>query len=108
MRIRDPNLLRLLHFEWDECVICGVTQPLHLHHVLFRSQGGDDIRANLLMLCVDCHHGYHTRRGDGFGLRLTQYIRDNRPDTQQYLAKKLGAGGAQVWFAVHQIGYSEQ
>lgn len=98
MRIRDPALLRLLHFVYDECALCGATHPLHLHHVVFRSQGGDDVRANMVPMCIQCHAGYHTRRGDGYGARLATYISGYRPDTYAYLVHKLGTNGAELWF----------
>jgi len=104
MRIRDPALLRLLHFEYDECVLCGRTQLLHLHHVVLRSQGGDDVRANILALCNECHSGYHTHRSDGFGARLAVYVQGYRPDTYAYLVEKLGIGGAEAWFHAHAAG----
>ena len=100
MRLSDPPLLRLLHFEYDECVLCGITKSLHLHHVLLRSQGGDDVRANILPLCLDDHEGYHLRRAD-LRKRLAAYILEHRPDTREYLAEKLGGEGAEHWFERH-------
>lgn len=103
-RRRDPALLKLLHFEFDSCVLCGTTHQLHLHHVVFRSQGGDDIRSNLVMFCLECHQGYHTSRSDGYGARLATYIQGYRPDTYAYLVEKLGVSGAEVWFEKHADG----
>lgn len=103
MRVRDAALLRLLHFEYDECALCGTTDALHLHHILLRSQGGDDVRANILPLCLYDHEGYHHRRGD-IRARLGAYVRDNRPDTREYLVEKLGGEGAQHWYDIHLSG----
>ena len=91
-----------MHFEHDECALCGTTQSLHLHHVLFRSHGGDDVRANLLALCHDDHDGYHLCRGD-VRERLAAYITQNRRDTVEYLVEKLGENGAEEWFARRSI-----
>lgn len=92
-----------MHFEYDECCLCGTTHSLHLHHVLFRSHGGDDVRANLLALCHDEHDGYHLNRGD-VRQRLAVYIKQNRPDTVEYLVEKLGESGAQEWFVSRTCG----
>lgn len=64
-RLRDPQLLRRLHLEFDECVVCGAVYGLTLHHLLSRAQGGDDVRANLISLCMgngvsDCHGKLHS------------------------------------------------
>ena len=100
MRIRDPGLLRLLHYELDECAICGTTHVLHLHHVLFRSHGGDDVRANITALCQQHHDEYHHGNGN-----VRQQLGDliaGRPETMVYLQQKLGVEGASVWLERHQ------
>ena len=51
-----------MHIEGGECVICHTTQNLHLHHKVYRSQGGDDSRENLCWLCINCHHDVHAGR----------------------------------------------
>ena len=38
---------------------CGFRGNLHVHHIVFRSQGGDDTECNLLTLCSSCHDGVH-------------------------------------------------
>lgn len=103
MRIRDPGLLRLLHFEYDECAVCGTPHRIHLHHVLFRSHGGDDVRANIAPLCQHDHDGYHLNRGD-VRERLANHIQAHRPDTVEYLVEKLGEGGYERWFTIHTCG----
>lgn len=43
------------------CRSCGSRVHLHHHHLRFRSKGGADTSANLLLLCAVCHddlHGY--------------------------------------------------
>ncbi len=30
-----------------------------MHHIRYRSQGGSDIRPNLIRLCMCCHRGIH-------------------------------------------------
>lgn len=98
-RRRDPGLLALLKLEHDECELSGETFPLHLHHVVFKSHGGDDVRANIVCMLDDLHTRYHGAdeqvRGD-----LAWYVMHNRPDTIRYLNKKL-IGGFDEWFRAH-------
>jgi len=41
------------------CQLCGGRRHLHVHHIRFRSQGGDDSTENLLTLCWRCHRLIH-------------------------------------------------
>lgn len=65
-RKKDPALLRQMHLEGGECVVCGATWGLTLHHKIRRGQpGGDDARENLVFLCMgpgtnDCHGRLHS------------------------------------------------
>lgn len=38
------------------CRYCGTTRNLHVHHIVYRSQGGGNEPTNLITLCV-AHHG---------------------------------------------------
>jgi hypothetical protein len=42
-------------FSGLPCTSCGQGEPLELHHILPRSQGGDDVPNNLVVLCRSCH-----------------------------------------------------
>lgn len=45
------------------CRGCGSgRQGMHAHHIVPRSQGGDDVAANIVPLCAHCHERWH--RGD--------------------------------------------
>lgn len=48
------------------CRVCGQGRDTHVHHIVFRSQGGDDDHANLILLCGSCHntlaHGPQAKR----------------------------------------------
>lgn len=35
---------------------------LHRHHLTFRSQGGQDVASNLVLLCARCHDAVHVKR----------------------------------------------
>lgn len=63
-RIVDKRLLVLVVSEAEAALVgcqlgCGVVAPLSAHHIIPRSQGGDDVRANIAVLCGDgtrrCH-----------------------------------------------------
>lgn len=40
------------------CVLCGGCGA-HIHHIVFRSQGGKDTADNLVTLCGGCHERAH-------------------------------------------------
>lgn len=50
-------------FERDSwrCTVCKRRENLHAHHIIFRSQGGDDADWNLMTACHDCHEAIHRR-----------------------------------------------
>lgn len=104
-RIKDPTLLRLLKFESLECEISGVTDGLHLHHIILRSGAhrGDDVRENIICISEDIHMSYH--RGDSEARKLIgHHVETKRPDVARYIAEKLGSPDALLeWFARHGI-----
>ena len=63
-RVKDPDALfrfRLEHLGEpceNECGRFGV----HVHHKVFRSQGGGDVPENLSWLCGVCHVAAHCIR----------------------------------------------
>lgn len=44
--------------EW-KCRLCKRRSALHCHHIMYRSQGGDDASYNLITLCAGCHDAVH-------------------------------------------------
>ena len=42
-----------------KCRSCGSRNALHVHHIIFRSQQGQDEAWNLITLCSACHKGIH-------------------------------------------------
>lgn len=98
-RIRNPELLRHLHYRWRYCVLCdgAETEALSLHHV--HRHPRDDVEANLVMVCGSGTTGCHGRieANDRETLRaLAGYLRDSRPDVLLYLAKKLSRSGGMI------------
>lgn len=91
IRVKDRDLLKRLHREWKECVLCLETFRLSLHHI--HNKPRNDVEANLVMLCGDgttgCH-GMITIRDHVTSLQLGRYILASRPDTISYLLETLG------------------
>lgn len=71
-----PKRPRLMH-DWESyaelrrevlerdgwrCQYCGTTQNLEVHHLVPRSQGGDDDAQNLITLCARCHGDVHLHK----------------------------------------------
>ena len=46
------------------CRACGQCTPEHLHHIRYRSQGGEDSTNNTCAVCVKCHGDIHDRKID--------------------------------------------
>ncbi len=48
--------------EWEflpACSLCGAARGLQGHHKVYRSRGGSDGEANLVLLCIVCHAAVH-------------------------------------------------
>lgn len=95
-RIRDPELMRILHADpHKQCALTGETWGIELHHVLPRSQRGDDVRDNLVALTYR-QHALITRNDPEACAALGAHIEAERPDVIAYLYRKLGTG-ALAW-----------
>lgn len=75
----------LLREPW--CVACDEVSSDDPHHVVFKSERGDDVAENLVGICRRCHDLLHdediaTKR------RLGDYILANRWDTLGYIQHK--------------------
>lgn len=59
-RVRQAVLDR----DDNQCQLCGTggENRLQLHHVVFRSHGGDHQSSNLVTLCFRCHDDVHAGR----------------------------------------------
>src|SRR5574338_1388190 len=97
-RVRDPDLLRRLHLAWDECMICGASMGLMLHHI--SNHPRDDLEANLVMLCGSGTTGCHglVTGNDAVALRkLATYLWLERSDTLDYLNWRFPIESAEHW-----------
>lgn len=57
-RVRDLSVFREFYGFPRECVCCGIRRG-EAHHLIHRSQSGDDVMGNLIPLCGPCHRAYH-------------------------------------------------
>lgn len=94
-RIKDSDLMRRLHVRWRSCAICGkgATQR-SLDHIYPKGQGGDDVEANLMMLCGHGTAGCHGRKtaNDPDTMEALRHVIDTeRYDFIEYLDGKLGS-----------------
>lgn len=48
--------------EIPYCERCGKPGHGGAHHIRYKSQGGGDIRENLIRLCAKCHSDIHNAR----------------------------------------------
>jgi hypothetical protein len=55
-RVVDVEAMRVYHLKMmgEPCEVCGIRIGTILHHVKFRSRGGDDVEANFLWVCAFC------------------------------------------------------
>lgn len=57
---------RILARDNNRCVICGIEENLHVHHIKTRGSGGKDEYSNLITICVLHHREAH-------GVNMTMY-----------------------------------
>ena len=50
---------KALALHGNRCAHCGQHLDLHVHHVIFRSQGGSNVLKNLAPTCHGCHQALH-------------------------------------------------
>lgn len=85
-RIRDPEASRRKLLQEPLCRNCR-KQATDGHHILLRSQGGDDVEDNILPVCHQCHRDFHDARLE---LRVTL-------DERLYVLTKLGQNPGTVY-----------
>ena len=95
-RTRDPEIFRKLHREAKECALCGIAPPLEAHHVYPRSQGGDDVRADLVLVCHSCHERL-TANDEVMRTLLGEHLMAARWDVMDYIEEKLGDEQGRDW-----------
>jgi 5-methylcytosine-specific restriction endonuclease McrA len=76
--------LRAEKLDGQPCRICG-GQPFHLHHLVSRARGGDDVADNLVPLCVACHDAVTSLYPDACKALAAALTLDE----SDYLARKI-------------------
>lgn len=106
-RVKDTDAVRRARLRWDACAACGGDAG-SAHHVVPKGERGDDVEANLLMLCghgtAGCHGAEHgnpyvkvigifQERRDAAWVhrRIGLTILHDRPDTIAYVLSKMGS-----------------
>jgi 5-methylcytosine-specific restriction endonuclease McrA len=93
-RIRDSDAVRSKVMSQPLCRACGLEKATDGHHVLLRSQSGDDVPDNIVPLCRACHRDYHEAR---IGIRLSL-------DERLYVLTKLGQNPGTVYLENRRYG----
>lgn len=65
-RVVDVGALTRFRLEHlgEPCDRCELRAGVHVHHRVFRSQGGNDTPDNLEWLCLTCHDDVHMGRSE--------------------------------------------
>jgi RNA-directed DNA polymerase len=55
--------------QYGRCPVCGLNlavgdwdEPVHLHHLIPRKNGGKDLPSNLMLLHEECHYAIHSKQ----------------------------------------------
>lgn len=62
LQVEEGLRERILARDRYQCQVCGTTNNLHVHHILFRSQGGQDDESNMVTVCFTHHDAIHAHR----------------------------------------------
>ena len=72
----DDLCAKVKHRDMYTCQLCRHSCiPSSVHHVIFRSQGGEDVMENLLTVCWRCHRDLHDGR-DGLKQKAVEKMRE--------------------------------
>lgn len=62
MMSEDKKVFQKVANEQKWCQLCGRSYNLHIHHIIYRSQMGNNDERNLIRLCSDCHRRVHSNK----------------------------------------------
>jgi len=96
-RVKNPKAMKAVHEKGCWCVL-NCNSKGEAHHVLFKSQGGDDDPACLVCLCQRHHSLVHAEDTPTLVL-LGEHLLLERPDTIDYIKAKLGEVEGAAWLA---------
>lgn len=79
-----------------QCIICGAQGDLTAHHIVPRSQGGDDWRINI----VPIHHSGHMAAHAGHEDVLAAIWQGLEEEQREYARERFGHGRAETYYRV--------
>lgn len=111
-RIRDIGVFKQFHARDWGCISCPTYRGIQAHHVVSRSQGGDDVLENLVPLCLSCHAAYHGSPYRAWGVvidanhvesSIAQFLL-SEPGSEhlRYVRGKLGPGRLAEQFGIEE------
>lgn len=62
MSVIDKKTYAKIVEEQPYCQLCGRTYYLEIHHIIYRSQLGNNNEKNLIRLCSQCHRRVHSNK----------------------------------------------
>ena len=60
--MRYKDIYKKIAEEQQWCQLCGSTDWLEIHHIIYRSQGGNNDERNLIRLCKYHHQEVHSNK----------------------------------------------
>lgn len=78
----------------------GLTKRGHRHHIVYRSAGGEDVSANVVTLCFECHNDEH--------VKSTLQIEGNADIALTFWRKDPDCGVLFVWRREISVGIFEK
>ena len=66
------------------CVICGTNKNLQHHHIIPKSQGGDDHQHNILTLCWEHHNWIHDIRNTKSKQSFSELVKEGMRRSGNY------------------------
>jgi len=77
-RVLAVNAAKVRERDGDRCRVCRSADGVEVHHIVYRSRGGDHSSGNLVCLCAGCHAGVHAAKlridGDADGTLYSRWV----------------------------------
>jgi len=70
------------------CQLCGSTNWLEIHHIVYRSENGSNDERNLIRLCKRCHELVHSNKKRWQPFLLNMQMQKYGEFTKEDLKKK--------------------
>lgn len=60
--MKDKDIYSYVVKHCPYCALCGSSNNLHIHHIIYRSELGQTSLDNLIRLCASCHTMVHSNK----------------------------------------------